>query len=221
MRPASTASPASSGVETSRIEAFSDGVFAIAITLLVLNLAIPTPGKHGQLAQRLGNEWPSYAAYVVSFLIIGIIWVNHHSVFRMIVRADRPLMFINLLLLLVVAVIPFPTALLAGYIRHGSADAHVAAAVYSVTMLAMSFCFAGLWLWVTRPGSGLLHERLDPVVARAALQRFGLGTVVYALAIVLSFLSAVLTLVFHFVIAIYYVFDQLPVGSEAGPPQSP
>jgi uncharacterized membrane protein len=209
-------------METTRVEAFSDGVFAIAITLLVLNLAVPAAGKpHGRLAHQLGLEWPSYAAYVVSFLVIGIIWVNHHSMFRMIVRADRPLLFLNLMLLLVVAVIPFPTGLLAGYIRHGPADAHLAAAVYSATMLVMSFCFAALWLWVTRPGGGLLHERLDPGAGRAALQRFGLGTLVYALAIALSFLSAVLTLVFHFVIAMYYVFDQLPIASGAGPERRP
>ena len=139
----------------------------------------------------------------------------------MIVKADRPLMFINLLLLMVVAVLPFPTGLLAGYIRHGPNDAHVAAAMYSATMLAMSLCFAGLWLWVTRPGGGLLHERLDPSPARAAIQRFGLGTFVYALASCCHSSSAVVTLVFHFVIAMYYVFDQLPLGSRTGPDPSP
>jgi uncharacterized membrane protein len=209
-------------VETTRVEAFSDGVFAIAITLLVLNLAVPQAGKtHGQLAHQLRLEWPSYAAYAVSFLVIGIIWVNHHSMFRMIVRADRPLLFINLMLLMVVAVIPFPTGLMAAYIRHGSADSHLAAAVYSATMLAMSFCFAGLWIWVTRPNGGLLHERLDPSAARAALRRFALGTFIYALAIVLAFLSAVLTLAFHFVMALYYVFDQLPLSSGTGTDRKP
>ena len=209
-------------METTRVEAFSDGVFAIAITLLVLNVAIPKPSaRSGDLLRVLRLEWPFYAAYVVSFLVIGIIWVNHHAMFQLIVRADRPLLFINLLLLLVVALIPFPTGLLATYIRHGSADAHVAAAVYSAAMLAMSICFTGLWLWVTRPAGGLLHERLDPVVARAAIRRFGVGTVVYALAIGLSFVNAVLTLAFHFLLAVYYAFDQLALSAGASPDQKP
>jgi uncharacterized membrane protein len=209
-------------VETTRVEAFSDGVFAIAITLLVLNLVVPDPSSvvHGDLAGRLRLEWPSYAAYFVSFLVIGIIWVNHHGMFRMIVRVDRPLMFINLMLLLIVALIPFPTGLMARYIRHGAADAHLAAAIYSATMLAMSFAFSGMFLWVTREGSGLLHERLQPRQVRSALRRFGLGSVIYGVAIGLSFLSAVLTLGFHFLLAVYYMFDQIAVGGAA-PDSSP
>ena len=205
-------------MDTGRVEAFSDGVFAIAITLLVLGLAVPPAGReHGDLGRLLARAWPSYVAYFVSFLIIGIIWVNHHAMFHLIARADRPLLFINLALLAIVAIIPFPTGLLAAYIRHGPVDAHLAAAIYSATMLAMSIAFSALWLWATRPGSGLLHERLDPTVARAAVRRFGAGNLVYAALIGVAFLSAPVTLAFHFLVALYYVFDQLSVGGDPVP----
>jgi uncharacterized membrane protein len=210
-------------VDTTRVEAFSDGVFAIAITLLVLNLAVPDARAvaRGDLANRLGAEWPSYAAYVVSFLIIGIIWVNHHGVFSMIARADRPLLFINLMLLMVVALIPFPTALLASYIRHGSADAHLAAAIYSANMFAMSVAFTALWLWVTREVGELLHVHIDRVRARGAVRRFSAGGAIYLVTVGLSFISAVATLAVHFAIALYYVFDQLPIATRAAPDDNP
>src|SRR4029450_3918241 len=96
-----------------RLEAFSDGVFAIAITLLIIEVRVPH-SKAGDLARDLANQWPSYAAYVVSFAIIGIIWVNHHDIFERITTVDRPLLFLNLLLRLPVAVLPLPPALLGG-----------------------------------------------------------------------------------------------------------
>jgi uncharacterized membrane protein len=102
-------------MRTSRLEAFSDGVFAIAITLLVLDLAVPpvTEAERDGLWAALGHEWPSYFAYLVSFLVIGIIWINHHTMLTLVERVDRPVLFANLLLLLTVSVIPFPTRLLA------------------------------------------------------------------------------------------------------------
>src|SRR5437899_5745321 len=125
--------------EPGRLEAFSDGVLAIAITLLVLDLTVPLRNElHGEsLALALGHQWPNYCAYAVSFLVIGIIWVNHHAMFAMVARTDRWVLFANLLLLMVVAAIPFPTRLLAEYLTAAGRDAHVAAAVYSATMLAM------------------------------------------------------------------------------------
>ena len=102
-----------------RLEAFSDGVFAIAITLLIIEVRVPD-SEAGELARDLANQWPSYAAYAVSFAIIGIIWVNHHDIFERIVTVDRPLLFLNLLLLLTVAFLPLPTALLGDYIRKGT-----------------------------------------------------------------------------------------------------
>ena len=205
-----------------RLEAFSDGVFAIAITLLVLDLAVPPRDEvhTGGLASALAHQWPSYFAYLVSFLVIGIIWVNHHTMFSKVKLVDRPVLFANLALLLVVSVLPFPTRLLAEYLTAGS-DAHTAAAIYSATMLAMGAAYSVLWLAVTRD-VGLLHEHLDPVAGRAALRRFGVGNVVYLATVGLSFISAIATLSVHAALALYYCFDQLatpranPRGDGAG-----
>jgi uncharacterized membrane protein len=196
-----------------RTEAFSDGVFAIAITLLVLDLVVPARQEAAEkgLAHALAQEWPAYFAYLVSFLIIGIIWVNHHTVFDKVRLVDRPVLFANLALLLVVSLIPFPTRLLAEYLTAGS-DSHVAAAVYSATMLAMGLAYTGLWLALTRDAK-LLHEGVDPRASRLALRRFSVGNVFYLATIGLSFVNATATLAVHGALAIYYCFDQLPVGA--------
>jgi uncharacterized membrane protein len=191
-----------------RLEAFSDGVFAIAITLLVLDLVVPPRADTGnRLTHRLAEQWPSYLAYVVSFLVIGIIWVNHHTVFNRVRVVDRPVLFANLALLLVVSVIPFPTRLIAEYLTAGP-DSHVAAAIYSATMLAMGVAYSALWLAVTRDAR-LLHEHVDPAAGRAALRRFGVGTVLYIATIGLSYVNAIATLATHGALAVYYCFDQL------------
>ena len=192
-----------------RLEAFSDGVFAIAITLLVLDLAVPPRDqvRTGGLGSALAHQWPSYFAYLVSFLVIGIIWVNHHTMFSKVKLVDRPVLFANLALLLVVSALPFPTRLLAEYLTAGS-DAHTAAAIYSGTMLAMGCVYSLLWLAVTRD-VGLLHEHVDPVASRAALRRFGVGNIVYLATIGLSFVNAIATLAVHGALALYYCFDQL------------
>ena len=129
---------------TRRLEAFSDGVIAIAITLLVLEISVPdaTPGK---LLDALGDQWPSYAAFVLSFVVIGIMWVSHHSMFERIANVDRRLLFLNLLLLLGIAFLPFPTALLAAYLKQGGENSHLAAAVYSATMAVIGVFFLLMW----------------------------------------------------------------------------
>src|SRR5919204_3739632 len=135
--------------ESGRVEAFSDGVFAIAITLLILEIKVPKTAEGDGLWQALGAQWPSYAAYVVSFLVIGIMWINHHQLFSYVAHVDRTLMFLNLLVLMVVAAVPWPTAVLAEYLREEDAS-HVAAAVYSLVMVVMAFTFQGLWWHLPR-----------------------------------------------------------------------
>jgi uncharacterized membrane protein len=204
------------GVMSSRrLEAFSDGVFAIAITLLVLDLRVPPRDKvaEGDLVTALAHEWPAYFAYAVSFLVVGIIWVNHHMIFNKVRLVDRPVLFINLILLLLVSAIPFPTRVLAEYLT-ADRNAHVAAAVYSATMLAMGLTYAALWLVITRDAK-LLHESVDPVVGRRALRRFAVGNVFYLGTIGLAFVSPIATLAVHGALAIYYCFDQLPTSRTA------
>jgi uncharacterized membrane protein len=197
--------------ETSRLEAFSDGVMAIAITLLVLDLAVPTQkelvsGKES-LGHALAAQWPNYAAYVVSFLVIGIIWMNHHTLFGLIDRVDRWVLFANLLLLLVVSAIPFPTRLMAEYLTSGGSSAHLAAAVYSATMLAMAVAFTALYVTATRR-SDMLRKNVDAVAVRRSAPRFGAGVAAYAVTVGLAFVSAPATLLVHFGLAVYYMLDQ-------------
>ncbi|MEY2396987.1 MAG: potassium channel family protein [Actinomycetota bacterium] len=178
-----------------RLDAFSDGVFAIAVTLLVLDLKVPGFGAgHGSLAHRLAHGWPAFAAYTVSFAVIGIMWVNHHALLALTESVSRRLVMANLYLLGVVAALPFTTSLFAEYVRHSGADGHVAAAVYGVSMLAAAIGF-NLLAWC--------------VVPRPPMARFSAGLVLYAFTIVLAFVSAPLTLSAHGAIALYYAFDQL------------
>jgi uncharacterized membrane protein len=196
-------------LQTDRLEAFSDGVFAVAITLLVFGITAPRPARPGQyhLAADLGAQWPLYVTYVVSFLTIGIIWVNHHGTFARVRTVDRPLLFINLLLLMTVALIPFPTNLLGIYIQRGGMDARVAAAVYGATMTAMSICFVATWAYAVY-GRLVDFAQMDERRARASVPRFGVGVAIYAATIGIAFLSPYLDLLIFGLIAVFYVFDQ-------------
>jgi uncharacterized membrane protein len=199
-------------MEKSRLEAFSDGVLAIAITLLIIEVRVPHAAQ-GELWNEMLASWPHFAAYAVSFVIIGIIWVNHHGLMLLVERADRPLLFFNLLLLMFIVVIPFSTALLADYIRAGD-NAEIAAAFYSLTMLCTALAFQALWRWITRAG-GALRSPLDPATKRATMVRFGAGVVAYLGTVAFSFVSPIGTLGAHLLIALYYVFDQLTVRTPA------
>ncbi len=202
-----------------RVEAFSDGVFAVAITLLVLDLKVAGPG-HGPLARQLADEWPSYFAYLVSFMVIGIIWVNHHTLLARFATIDRTLLFLNLLLLLFITVIPFPTALLAQYLRAGGRDSHVAAALYGLVMEGMSLSFGAMFAWGGRHPE-LLHEPPEPAVHRRALMQFGVGSVLYLFTIALAFVSAPGALIAHFAIAVFYIVDRTTVDGANEPEDSP
>src|SRR5919197_5860511 len=135
-------------METARLETFSDGVFAIAITLLVLLFDVPDVSEGRSLGHVLAHQWASYASYAVSFITIGIIWVNHHTLFRHIVRVDRVFLFINVLFLMCVAFIPYPTAVVARFVRSG--DARAAAVLYGTAMTAMAVSFNILWQYAAR-----------------------------------------------------------------------
>lgn len=201
-------------MESGRLEAFSDGVFAVAITLLALNLAVPGFG-HGPLGEQLASRWPVFAAYVVSFLTIGIIWINHHALFRNFSEIDRVLLFLNLLMLFFIVTIPFATATIAGYLGHSGPDAALAAAIYQGVFLGMSLSFGGLFWWSIRCQH--LKTPLTGAGARSALIRFAGGNVAYASAIGIAFLSAPASLLIGGLVAVYYMFEQTPAQDPGGP----
>jgi uncharacterized membrane protein len=202
-------------LDSGRLEAFSDGVFAVAITLLALNLAVPGPG-HGPLARQLADHWPSFAAYVVSFLTIGIIWVNHHTLFKNFAKIDRTLLFLNLLLLFFVVAIPFATATIAAYLDRGGADASLAAVVYLGIFEGMSLSFGALFYWsIWRKH---LKIALTPPAARAASIRFGAGNLAYLVAIGVAVLSAPASLLISGLVAVYYIFEHTPARPAGAQP---
>jgi uncharacterized membrane protein len=203
-----------------RVEAFSDGVFAVAITLLALELKVP--GGEGPLAHRLLAIWPSYLAYVVSFLTIGIMWLNHHTMFTHIVRVDRVLLVLNLLLLMLVAAVPFPTALVGDELgRHmRGADAEAIMVAYGLLMIAMSICFSAIW-WYAVSHPRMLDGRLPPEVVRRSIPRFGFGFFGYIVTTFVALASPLTALVLFGLIALYYAFEHLPAAgkldADAGP----
>jgi uncharacterized membrane protein len=177
-------------------------VIAIAITLLVLTLHVPKV-QDGKLFDALVDDWTSYAAFVLSFVVIGIMWVSHHSMFERVKAVDRPLMFLNLILLLGIAFLPFPTSLLATYVREGGSNAHIAAATYSTAMTAIGLAFLGMWARLARHPE-LLVDGIPPERVRLAMRRSLVGPVVYGLTIGIAFVSAAACFVIYALVAVYF-----------------
>jgi uncharacterized membrane protein len=194
--------------DTNRIEAFSDGVFAIAITLLVLELRVPE-NTAGGLWSALLKEWPQFAGYLTTFFVIGIMWANHHSMFRQIVRADRVLLFLNLLLLLWTSLLPFPTALVARHLGNANWDAKVAEAVYSANLTLAAIAFSLLWAYAVRDGRLLAAPIGDRAAEWRSIRRFSVGTLFYAATIGIAFLAPGVALGMQFLLAVYYLFEQV------------
>jgi uncharacterized membrane protein len=185
-----------------RLEAFSDGVIAIAITLLILEIKVPE-GAGQDLPRRLAEQWPSYASYVVSFFVIGVIWLNHHALFAHLARADRKLMALNLVLLFTIATIPWPTSLLATYMREGGDSERLAALIYSGTMLAMGVAFGSLWRYAARDRR-LLGSDLSDEEIRSRTLRFTIGSPIYLVALLVALISAPASLAINAALAVYY-----------------
>lgn len=185
--------------ETARIEAFSDGVFAIAITLLILEIQVPPQTPHGGLRNALVNLWPSYLAFLASFMTIGVMWLNHHRLFTLINKKDDGLIAFNLLLLLGVTWLPFPTALLAEHLLGSHADQQVAAVVYSGSFLALAIVFNVMWHYAIRA-----RIVTDDVNVGAITKQYSMGPILYALLVVVAFFDAEWCLILSAFIALYF-----------------
>jgi uncharacterized membrane protein len=199
----------------SRVEAFSDGVFAIAITLLVLTLAQPDDYK--RLAHALARNWPSLAAFVVSFAVIGIMWLNHHSLFSRFERIDRGVFYLNMLLLLTITFLPYPTGVLGEALAKGQGT-ETAAVVYGATMALNAYAWAGMWLYGSRHRR-LLHESFPESQRRTATLMFTSGVVIYTLAVGVAFLNAYAFLALQGAVAVYYALD--PISRRPGRRRDP
>jgi len=189
-----------------RLEAFSDGVFAIAITLLVIEIRPPTPAEGESLARALWEQWPHYLGYFLSFLVLGVMWLNHHRIFEPAQRVDGIVLVLNLNLLLWAVLIPFPTAVVADFLRDGGDDAKTAVALYGGVILLAAIAFTALFVGITR--EAIVDQLPTPEQVRAARLRFGLGVGVYTAAFLLSWISPPLALAAHGTMAAYYLMEQ-------------
>jgi uncharacterized membrane protein len=186
---------------TSRLEAFSDGVFAIAATLLVLEFTVGhTPGP--RLGHALLELWPSYLAYVTSFLTIGIIWINHHYCLQTIARSDRTFLFLNLLLLLTIGFLPFPTKLVAQYLQQPGEQAAVYA--YVSTFVVMSIIYNSWWRYAST-GRRLIRADVPDSAVRAISRAFNPGVPMYAFVLLVAVFSPLASVVLTFAIAAFYL----------------
>ena len=203
-------------MESRRAESFSDGVFAVAITVLVFNLLSIGPGV---LTYRvLLHAWPQYAAYVVSFLTIGIMWLNHHTMLSLVSKVDRTTLVLNTFLLMGVVAVPFPTALVAD---HLTADApsggRVAAVLYGLVLIAISIAFSVMWMYLAAHQEPLGAKAIQ--APRQATLRFSAGLIGYVVAtLVAAFWSPGVALAIYALIAIYYLFEHLPGPDQRAEP---
>jgi uncharacterized membrane protein len=190
---------------TGRVEAFSDGVMAIAITLLVLDLKVPAPEELGSrsLLDFLASQWPSYVAYLGAFLSIGVIWLNHHALVDVIARFDRRQQWLNLMLLLGVATLPFTTALMAEYVERGGIDASVATGVYGALALVMALPWTFIWRHL-RDRPDLLEAGYDRRFADAALRRNFVGPLIYGAAALVALVAPIVALLLYVAIAAFF-----------------
>jgi uncharacterized membrane protein len=186
-------------LRTGRLEAFSDGVFAIAITLLVLELSIPA-GSQDDLLGAFTDQWRSYLAYVVSFATIGVRWLEHAVITEYIVRANAVLIRLNLLLLMVVSFIPFPTKMLAEYGGDGDAGA-VATAIYGVTLLVAAVLISVLWGYAVE--ANLVRPDMASELIRDLTRRLTPGLAGYALMIVVGVFAPTVAVLGYLVIALF------------------
>jgi len=183
--------------ETSRVEAFSDGVFAIAITLLILEVRLPSNIETGKLASALLKLWPSYLAFLTSFGTIGIMWMNHHRLFNLVNGIDDGLIGLNTLLLLGVTWIPFPTALLAQHLL--GPDQYVSAALYSGSYVIIAIMFNVLWRYAVKR-----KLVVDDVKVSAISRQYYFGPLFYLVALLIGFKNATACLIFNLLLVIYF-----------------
>jgi uncharacterized membrane protein len=200
---------------TTRVEAFSDGVFAIAITLLVLEIRIPSQEAGHGLGAALRHLWPSYLGYVISFATIGVMWTNHHSIFTHVRRTDRYFMLINVAFLMGISFLPFPTAVLAEYLPEPEGR-RTAVAFYSATFVVIALLFNAVWRYALR-GGHLLDPDADRGAMRVITRRYAIGPAAYGLSFALAFVNVWASLSIHALLAFFFLLPERHVsGSKSG-----
>ncbi len=198
--------------ETGRLEAFSDGVFAIAITLLILTIPVPPNVQSDKLPSMIRDQWPSFLAYVLSFVTILIMWVNHHELFKLIRRTDHAFMLLNGLLLMLITFVNYPTALLANTFKDGfphgiggSENQKFAALLYSGTFFVTALFYNALWHYAKHKGR-LLARNYDAELVSLITRQYRLGPAYYLIAFLLAFFSVEASIAVNMLLAVYFSF---------------
>ncbi len=210
--------------ETGRLEAFSDGVFAIAITLLILQIPLPdVTTNHSSLLTQLGGQWASYLAYLVSFMTILIMWVNHHAIFRLIHRTDQLFLVLNGLLLMVITFVNYPMAVLARSLQEANLsedrlifDQRTAALLFNGTFIVIAIIYNVLWRYASH-NRRLLSKSADPLLVETITRQYRFGPLFYLAAFLLAFVSIWASLVLNLLFAIYFAFTGRAKSPIAAP----
>jgi len=195
-------------METGRVEAFSDGVFAIAITLLILAVGVDQARASGSLSHQLLHLWPAYIAYAVSFVTVGIMWINHHELFRHFAGADRILLLLNTLLLMLIAFTPFPTRVVAQF-AHTESDRRAAALLYGLNFTITAILFLAVWMYGSRR---LLRPDADPREVTGITRSYLPGAPLYGTATLIAFASPIASLIMFAAIALFYAISSAVFG---------
>lgn len=206
---AATEKPEGEPSDTGRLEAFSDGVFAVAATLLVLDLHVPSASElRPDVFAYMGSQWAHYLAYVASFLFILVMWLNHHNLFKLIGRADNPLMIFNGLLLLCVTLVPFSTSLLASFVGDGAGNQREVGVVYNGLYIVISVLFNVLWHHAADERR-LLDERAHPAHVEGITRAYRFGPLYYVAGLLLALVSIPASLVLNIALAIYFALPRV------------
>jgi len=196
--------------ETARVEAFSDGVLAIVVTLLVLELQVPRAlTSERALGEALAHEWPAYVAFLTSFATVGIMWVNHHRLFTLIDRVDHWLLMLNLMLLLTICVVPFPTAIVSEYL--GRDGARTATLVLGAVFVATAIVFNALWRYVSH-NRRLIAPHVPQHVVDAQTRQYRWGPVFYIGSFLLAFVSPIASVAVNLGMAVFFALPLRPQG---------
>ncbi len=187
-------------MKPSRINALSDGVFAIAITLLVLEIHVPADSD---LVVGLLHLWPSYLAYTISILLIGLIWANHHSIFVHFKKIDRNLQFLNILLLANIAFLPFPTSVLAQTLS-SNGDIRIATFFYGFSVFVGGIFFNLIWQYAIRHRGTLVHSGVPLAYMRKTGWRFLLGIITYPGMALVGLMAPYVAIVGYLILIIYF-----------------
>lgn len=200
--------------DTNRLEAFSDGVMAIAITLLILDVRLPNDLEPGNLLRQVLLLWPSYLAYLTSFLVILIMWINHHNMFRLIGRVDTPFLMLNGLLLMMITFLNFPTMLVARFIQ--TDGARTAMIVYGLTSFLIAVLFNGMWYYAAGGGGRLLKESASPALVAGINRSYRFGPLLYLVCVILALFIPEASLALVVGLAIFFAVSTRTT-SEAQP----